>query len=343
MVKIRTCVALGAAATMVAACALPPMPVRITPVPAQASPIATSTTSPTTQAAAPDGEMQKLRELAERLIAPSYFFGPGEPPPKPELFVARVPPLFPDGLPIPPDARVLGGVTRGDWGAELIVDATQSPADAVEFVVAGLTAAGWQTPTFQYQPGGFVQVQVVNATLCQSKDGPAIFVGAAKLDDGTTDLRYSLQTFKNQPAGSYTPCGAPPAPGPPAGLPEFPVLVAPAGAKQSLMGGSGSISTQAQYAMVETELDAQALRDHYDAQLKGAGWSAGESGGDNRAAWSTWKFKDRQGKEQRGTLFVLHEDASKPGKFVYLQVTWGMSSGSASTTNAVRETIRQLP
>lgn len=337
MVKLSTCAMFIASGTVMVACALPPLPAR-TPSP-MASPVAPVATIQATRAA--ESADALLRELAIRMIAPPLFFT-GETPPAPELFVGRVPTLFSADLPIPEGARVIGGIARGDRSADLVVDVTQSPDDAIAFVESKLTAAGWQTPTMAYEPGGFVVAPYKTKTFCLSEDGPAIFVTAQKLTTGVTDLRYSLQTFKDQPSAAYTPCK----PQPPVpefiGLPEFPPLVKPEGAKQSQVGGSGTETSYSQSVSIETELSAPALRAHYDAQLREAGWQAQESGGDDRSAWSTWSFKDRRDRPQQGMLFVLQQDASKPEKFVYLQVTRG-AGGSASSTFSPRETLRQLP
>lgn len=315
-------------------CALPPLPAR-TPPP-MASPVAPAATAQAPRAA--EEEEALLRELALRLSALSYFFF-GDTPPPPELFVGRIPTPFPADLPIPEGARVIGGIARGDWAAELAVDVTQSPDDAIAFVEAKLTAAGWQTPTLAYEAGGFVVAPYRTKTFCLSEDGPAIFVTARKLATGTTDLRYMLQTFKDQPSNVYTACKQPPSPY--IWPMELPALVKPEGAKQFSMGGGGTENTYSQAVSIETELSVQALREHYDAQLREAGWQAQERGGDNRAAGSTWTFTDRRGQPQQGMLFVLQQDASKPEKFVYLQVT--RSIGSASGATAPRETIRQSP
>ncbi|MFC1465021.1 MAG: hypothetical protein ACFLMY_09245 [Candidatus Brachytrichaceae bacterium NZ_4S206] len=338
MIKLlSTCAVLIASGTVMVNCALPPLPAR-TPSP-MASPVALAATAPATRAA--DETEALLRELAIRLIAPSFFFA-GEMPPPPELFVGRVPSLFPADLPIPEGARVIGGIGRGDWSADLVVDVIQSPDDAITFVESKLTAAGWQTPTLAFEPGGFVAAPYKTKTFCLSEDGPAIFVSAQKLTTGVTDLRYSMQTFKGQPSTAYTPCKSQPPVPEIMGPPELPALVMPEGAKQFPMGGGGTGTTYSQAASIETELGVQALREHYDAQLRAAGWQAQESGGDDRVAWSTWAFKNRRGQPQQGMLFVLQQDASKPDKFVYLQVTH-VASSSASGAAAPREILRQLP
>lgn len=338
MIKTSVLALMVASGTVMAACALPPLPAR-TPSPI-ASPAAPGTPIPRTDAAA--DEMEALRELVMRLISPPpYAFGDSAPP-VPELFIGRVPPLFPSDLPIPEGARIVGGIARGEVNADLIVDAIQPPEDTIAFIEAKLLAAGWQTPTLATQPGGFVTVPFSSKTLCRSADGPVIYISATQLANGTTDLRYGLQTFKDQHPGFYFPCKAELPPGY-MGPPEFPTLVAPQGARQYDMGGSGSQITQAQYVTIETELSTQALRKHYDAQLQQAGWTALESGGDDRVAWSTWSFRDREGKPQRGLLFVLQRDASSSEKFVHLQMTRGAAGSAQGAPAIVRETIRQQP
>jgi hypothetical protein len=326
---------------------------QVPPVPARAEAVV-ETSQVQTQSAQTNAEANtdeaSLREFMKRFITPYFGYGPTlQTPPDPEISLGKIPSQFPSDLPLPEDARVLGGVGRGEFGAELIVDATQAPDATVKAVRARLEALGWKVPAANYQPGGFTTMQNAMVTLCKGNDGPALFIQAQALKSGVTDVRYSLNTFKGMPRGSFGPCdqsGGPPSYMPP----QVPSLVSPAGSGQYGMGSSGSPDNMAQYASVETSLGVIVLRGHYDAQLEKAQWTLRDKGGDVTLAWSRWTTKNDKGETHSGFLFVMDQTEdkadAKPIRYVYLQVSLAgaASAGGGPGVNVlIREAVRQLP
>jgi hypothetical protein len=240
----------------------------------------------------------------------------GNPPPEPELVISAVPALFGD-VPLPPDTRVLGGVQRGDSTADLVADSEATPAVAVQFVSDALKAQGWTEPP-NMSPGGFIPVGMTGVTFCKSKDGPSLSLMATKRDDGLTKLRYTLNTFKGMPAGTFGPCNQPPGG---LGFTPLPQLTSPEDAKQSSLGMSGSQDSLLQFAVLETQQTPAQLLAHYVAQLEDAGWTLTASGGTDESVWSNWAFKDPQGKDQTGMLLIAPRAADTRAQFVLLEVT----------------------
>ena len=298
---------------LLAACAVPPMSARTS---------ATAPQVPQSAATASADDRALILELAVRLAVPSMLATGNIQQPEPELVVAKIPSSFPASLPVPEGARILGGIVRGDLGADLIADTTQKPDAAVKFVEAGLIKGGWSKPSMMMQCG-FMAANASMTMLCQSKDGPMLFINAQQTKRGVTELRYSLTTNKSMPVGAFGPCNTPSAenPGQP---PQMPPLVMPSDAEQTaVVGGGGGMNTQLQFTTLQTERSTSNLLDHYGKQLETFGWTKTSSGGDANLSWSRWQGKQAQGSDVvlEGFLFVLDLKHEKPERQVMLQVT----------------------
>jgi len=192
----------------------------------------------------------------------------------------------------------------------------------IAFYQERLLAAGWSRPELEPNPlssRGFVQtrpedelevVELVTPLVPENEDitrapradvfckgsvGP-LYIEARPMPQAPTDVRLNLylSSFNN----SY--CS-------PNRINEmrempFPPLTPPSNTKVELRDGGGSHDNWKSAAMLETELDAQALAAHYATQLERAGWTRRDSGHSKLVAWSNWLLKDKKGQSWQGIL-----------------------------------------
>jgi hypothetical protein len=113
-----------------------------------------------------------LRDLAERLLAPSLL-GPGAEPISARLLPEQVPAGLPVELPVPEGSRLIGSLVRltgGETsGATVVIEASGTAASILAFHERSLTAQGWTTAPFSgpgNPPGG------LQPTLLLVTEGP---------------------------------------------------------------------------------------------------------------------------------------------------------------------------
>jgi hypothetical protein len=249
-----------------------------------------------------------FRELAMRLLAPQYTGAPSAE--EVQLLIGELPDNLPLELPLPDGARVLGSLVRGD--TEIVLDATQSPEEVIDFYREQLTAAGWEEPEEPDFSGGFVSSGVGNGiSLCQSKKGPRFSLRTLESDTGLTDVRLNLSD------GRHSGCDMDV--GYMGEESKIPNLVAPPGVQQWGGGGGGGGDNFYTSADVETELSSRELAKHYTEQLKAAGWTLLTQGEGESVAFSNWSFEDEHGDAWHG-FFFAYEIADTEKRVVYVNV-----------------------
>src|SRR6266508_1455724 len=142
-----------------------------------------------------------FRELAERLLG-----GPGPSAPggvTVELLPGALPAELSADLPMAPGSRLVGSVARrsaqGLVNAEVVVDSPGAPRDVIAFYREGLAARGWSAPQHPAggPPGGFQPgppfAPLEMSLLCQSEDGPMLFLRVGSLRADVSDVRLSIQ------------------------------------------------------------------------------------------------------------------------------------------------------
>lgn len=281
--------------------------------------------TPTLTATAPKStaadESVVLRELIVRLV-PLGMFGQTEEA-KPEVTLNRLPALFPPELKLPEGVRVLGGISQGQTSARAALDAPQSPKDAVAALKSSLLVNNWTEPP-QMMPGGFqpgLTISTTTAFLCKSKEGPSLSISAQPATGRVgAEIQLSVDILTNTP-GEFTFCNQPEQPIAYA-PPTLPTMITPDGVRAQGNGSSGSNDWYSSYTTLLTDRPVVELRTHFDQQLKDAAWTPQAQGADGPMAWSTWQFKDKQGKAQTGLLLVIAQDRDgKPTRNVQLQIS----------------------
>lgn len=239
-----------------------------------------------------------------------------------QILEGRLPERLPVELPLPEQTQILGSVVGPKEDVQILLDVEQSVEQVVAFYRERLLAAGWRKPepeTKRLSERGFVQTRPENEfeivdfstplvvvengditrarrtdVFCKGSFGP-LFIEARPMLKAPTDVRLNLylSSFNSYCSSNHTNerWEVP-----------LPPLTPPSNTKVELRGSRGSNDYYDSMAMLETELDVQALAAHYTAQLQRVGWTQRDSGQSSLSAWSNWLLKDKQGQSWQGML-----------------------------------------
>jgi hypothetical protein len=141
--------------------------------------------------------------------------------------------------------------------------------------------------------------------------------------DGVTDLRLQLLFHPRQ-----SPCAHRDHEPPFERL--LPKLKAPTGASQIPRGGGGGGASWYTSAAIESDLDRQAIGDHYDRQIAQAGWTRTGEGSDEQQAWSAWSFTDADGQAWQELFSIVKVPQTPRQHFLQLYIAWADDSAAGS-------------
>jgi hypothetical protein len=251
------------------------------------------------------GDEASLRALLAR-IAESY--GPdGD---YSEVEVGQLTNRLPFSLPLPDETTVLGSVSDLRDGApyhiQVIAHSGLAPEDVAAFYASALTDAPWRNmrDLTGNAPGGFTVQQVDWANFCYG-DEAMLQISARALEDAGTDIRYHIQVSPLPDLCTGTYAGEMMAS---QAFSMLPSLFPPEGVTQinSSAGSGGANGQPVVYsaAILETDLDLDALSASYAAQLEEAGWALLGREIGTRLSWSGWRLTDEQGNPWEATLTI---------------------------------------
>ena len=177
-----------------------------------------------------------LRELAIRLLSPRY---PGaESMQVTDLLPGQLPPNPPIELAIPPDARLIGSIIRGQ-DSTTIFDTDLTAEELLAFYRERMAAIGWteqeQFPSPQEQ-SGFVHAmphQMAHAIFFATSHGPLLRLTAMPGPANMIEAQLALEM--NPSRQGYGPLRRQLT----AEMELLPPLLAPDGAQQRTLGGGG--------------------------------------------------------------------------------------------------------
>lgn len=242
-----------------------------------------------------------------------------------QILEGRLPLRLPVELPLPDQTQVLGSVVGPKEDVQILLDVGQSPEQVVAFYRERLLAAGWTKPEPEpkrFSSIGFVQTRPENGlesvdfatpmvvaengditragrtdVFCKGSYGP-LFIKARPMPQAPTDVRLNLYLSSFNSYCSLNRINE---------MREVPLppLTPPSNTKVELRDGGGSNDYWQSMAMLETELDVQALAAHYTAQLQRVGWTRRDSSQSELAAWSNWLLKDKKGQSWQGMLNLI--------------------------------------
>ncbi len=235
----------------------------------------------------------------ERLFLSSSYRRSGN---QAQMFVGELPPQW--DLPLPADAQVLGAHVPVEFHAQVVIDMSGDPREAVAEIQRLLVAEGWRAlQAWRQRGGGFMGGGILEppaaVLMCDYRLRRHLNVVGT---EGQTGMAEVLLSYNSDPS-SFQPCEF--ARGMPGEQPSvFPDLVPPPGMTQGRAGGGGRGTSASNDAVLIGDLSAEAVEQHYRAQLVAAGWRIESHTASDSWAWSTWEFTDDQEKVWTALLTV---------------------------------------
>ena len=253
--------------------------------------------------AAADGEAA-LR-LASRLLGPW-----GDPAGfRIELSPLQLPDDLPVELPLPEGFELLGSLANYDAGdalmhAQIVLDSPVAADETRLLLEEAFSAAGWSVQD-QAGPMGFTPVNAhVAALYCAPADAAFIHMNSFGTPAEITDVRLEINT-----QSAYSPCTdnrtafehQPP-------QVPLPALAAPEGSEITLHGGTYLEDQASSSAVIFTDLPADELLRHFEAQLEHSGWSRAQEAQPWQSIWTLV----REERRWRGTLALIDLGGARP-------------------------------
>ena len=262
---------------------------------------------PTPAADSKHHDPAQLLRLAQRLLTSSVAYD--QAPESVQLYPGTLPHGL-DDLPLPPDARIVGGMTSPQSTLGLL-QASASREAALDFFRAALPGAGWIAHDFsmmhRFEGGGFVGVTLHGRLVYSRNEISELIVEVYDLPGGGTEMR-----LERQPIGASRPKPLQQTVAPDSAL--LPYLLPPKYGEQQ--GGSTSNGpTSARYAAtLQADLDLLAVLDHYAHQLEAHGWSATIQAQDGALGWRT-ATRDFGGQHWELLLYAMRRP-DQPGSYM---------------------------
>ena len=275
-----------------------------------------------TQNPSSEENIEQLRELALRLLAPPF----DSEAQSPQLLAGRLPSSLPFDLPLPQSSQIVGSFVRNTEKTQIMFDTDLAPDEVVAFYVEQLQ--GWSEPDFQRDPrheGGFVHSNArstLYTTLCKGRHGPALGISTFRDPDKgkKTEVRLHLDTSTR-----YSPCGQSSIVFREVGA-HIPSLEAPEDGSQHNRGGGGgsdseSASTSATLQL-ESDIALEFLVAHYARQLEQAGWQRTGEGSSEPMGWHTWEFHDKENERWLGVFSILQVPGMERTYYMQVNINW---------------------
>ena len=262
---------------------------------------------PTPAAESEHHDPAQLLRLAQRLLTTSVAYD--QAPESVQLYPGTLTHGL-DDLPLPPDARIVGGMTSplGTLGLLQTGDTVEATLDLFR---DALPAAGWIAHDLsvgnRFHEGGFTHTASQTRIAFGRNGQSELIVEAYELPGGGAEARLDRRLVGASRRHALQQPAAP-------GSSLIPYLLPPESGEQH--GGSTSNGpTSARYAAtLHADLDLPAGLDHYARQLETHGWSATTQGQDGALGWRT-ATRDFGGQHWELLLYSMRRP-DQPGTYM---------------------------
>jgi hypothetical protein len=266
---------------------------------------------------APENEAALLREM----LRLRYAFDGQE---NVQILVGQLPDPLPADFPLPEEAQIIGSIVQSYGFTEILFQTAQSPEEVYSFFQQQLLDTGWQVQESRPFREGFLislsEAHVDDLALretphqfCSTSQAALLNVSAQPSDDSSaTAVQLSFLTggFESEPSSEFD-CSLGMAESP------LPALLPPNDAVVRGSGSSFGNDNASADAVIETDLDAEALINHYASQLQQAGWTQVET---SERGLSRWSYRDEEGNDWQGSLLIT-EIQEMPNQYAaYIQI-----------------------
>ena len=238
-------------------------------------------------------------ELVQTLVVS----GPFDDGPAPRVLVGAIPEVTTQAVPVPAAARVIGSIAYPQSTRSALAFAA-SPDSVLRMMERNLLAAGWD----KFEPpqrSGFSFGGPGNALQFCMGDSAAVSLGVSANADGGTYL--TIGHLRNH---EYSMCRMQPPPDRDRRESLIPTLLPPDGVRSRGGGSGGSSNSWDAHTHLLTTASIEALLEHYDAQLRAAGWQPGTSAADGALVLRTYRLTDGDGAQWNGLFTVSGEQGA---------------------------------
>ncbi|MBD2059239.1 hypothetical protein H6F88_25135 [Oculatella sp. FACHB-28] len=225
-----------------------------------------------------------------------------------QILVGQLPDPLPADFPLPEEAQIIGSIVRSYGFTEIMLRTAQSSEEVYSFFQQQLLDTGWQLQEPHASPKGFiVRLSEAHINDLASRELPRQFCSTSQAallnvsaqpspDSSATTVQLSLIAggFESEPSSGFN-CSL--------GIVEapLPALLPPTNAVVQGSGSSSGNGDASADAVIETDLDAEALINHYASQLQQAGWRQIEA---SERGLSRWSYQDEEGRDWQGSLLI---------------------------------------
>ena len=227
--------------------------------------------------------------------------GPFDDGPAPRVLVGSLPEITSRVLTVPTGARIIGSIVYPQSTRSALAFA--APADSVRAMMEqSLAAGGWKKLDLP-QRGGFSAGGLAQARrpYCLG-DSATVTLGVKPNPDGGTYL-----TITHMRDREHSMCGRE--------RPQYrerresliPTLLPPADAQSRGSSSGGSTNSWDAHTHLRTTASIEELLEHYDAQLRAAGWQPGTTATDGSLMLRTYRLTDEEGVHWNGLFTVSGE------------------------------------
>ncbi len=216
-----------------------------------------------------------------------------------QIIAGGLPEIFPDDIPFPPDAAIIGSIVHNDdlrdGQIEVFFDVGLELEQLNNFYQENLGRNWNKEELFR---GGFMR------TPCSSENLEFMYF-INRIQNRTLDINIINTLKKPQKENTIMvslylnlPCNFRPE------IASFPILSSPPNVKiLRNSGGAGEKESSAD-AQLKTNLDLQELIAHYAACFEREGWVENDSGKEENFVWRNWKITDENNLTWLGVLQI---------------------------------------